>query len=48
MLLRSHSLYDAMYYSRYIGTKLKLWKDKDSLCLDDIIARIGIPIDQAK
>lgn len=33
-----------MYYSNYVGTKLKLWRDKENNNkLQDFLAVIGIP-----
>lgn len=48
MLLRQQSLYNAMYYSNYLGAKLQLWSNRDHSVLNDIIARIGIPLEEAK
>ena len=47
MLLRSQSLYDSMYYSNYIGSKLNLWNNKDNRILEDMLAKIGIPLEEA-
>jgi hypothetical protein len=37
-----------MYYSNYLGSKLNLWGNKDYCILDDIIVKIGIPLEEAK
>jgi hypothetical protein len=37
-----------MYYSNYIGSKLNLWNNKDHRILEDMIARMGIPLEEAK
>lgn len=37
-----------MYYSSYVGTKLKLWKDRDNKRLEEFMARLGIPLNEAK
>jgi hypothetical protein len=37
-----------MYYSNYVGAKLKLWNNRDQNQLHDIIAKIGIPLDESK
>lgn len=37
-----------MYYSSYVGTKLRLWKDRDSRRLEEFMAKLGIPLNEAK
>lgn len=37
-----------MYYSSYVGTKLKLWKDRDCKRLEEFIVRLGIPLSEAR
>ncbi|CAK81557.1 unnamed protein product (macronuclear) [Paramecium tetraurelia] len=48
LLMRQQSLYNSMYYSSYVGTKLKLWKDRDNKRLEEFMAKLGIPLNEAK
>ena len=46
MLLRHWTLYDAMYHSPYITSKLKLWESESKLNL--FLAKLGIPLNECK
>lgn len=48
MLMRHWNLYDSMYYSNYIASKIGIWRERGKKELDHIIAMLGIPIDEAK
>ncbi|CAD8092097.1 unnamed protein product [Paramecium sonneborni] len=48
LLMRQQSLYNFMYYSSYVRTKLKLWKDRDNKILEEFMAKLGIPLNEAK
>ena len=48
MLYRHWNLYDSMYYSRYIATKLGIWKHTGKQRLDTLLAKMGLPLDQCR
>ncbi len=47
-LLDHWNLYNSMYYSKYLATKLELWKDRTNNKLQTLLARMGIPLEQAE
>ena len=47
-LLEHWNLYDAMKHSNYIASKLEIWKDRTTTKLDTLLAKMGIPLEQAK
>jgi cell division control protein 45 len=48
MLYRHWNLYDSMYYSRYIASKLGIWKHSGKQMLDTLLARMGLPLDECR
>lgn len=44
MLLRHWSLYDSLYHSTYVATRLGIWKDKGRQKLSNLIANTGLPL----
>ena len=48
MLLRQWTLYDSLHYSNYIVSKFLLWKEPGQCELKKFLAKIGVPLDQAK
>ena len=48
MLLRHWTLHDSAYNSNYMVTQFQLWKEQNSRRFRDFLARIGVPIEQAK
>lgn len=48
MLYRHWSLYDSMWHSQYIATRLGIWKENGQKRLDVLLARMGVPLSQAK
>jgi cell division control protein 45 len=47
-LYRHWSLYEAMYYSPYVAAKLCVWKQQGSNKLQEMLARIGLPLQESK
>ena len=47
-LMRWWSIYEAIYYSDYIGSRCAIWKYRDKELIDQMMATIGIPIIEAK
>ena len=43
MLLNHWSLYDSMYHSVYMASRLEIWNEKGKRRLDRMLAKIGIP-----
>ena len=41
MLFRHWSLYDSMYHSSYIASKLGIWKERGRKRLQNLLAKIG-------
>lgn len=37
-----------MYFSNYVGSKLNLWNNRDNNTLNEIIAKLGIPVEEAR
>ena len=48
MLYRHWSLYESLYYSNYIAAKLGIWKEPGKRKLNEILAQIGIPLQECK
>uniref|UniRef100_A0A7S0TED4 Cell division control protein 45 n=1 Tax=Elphidium margaritaceum TaxID=933848 RepID=A0A7S0TED4_9EUKA len=48
VLLRFWTLYDAMYYSRYIATKLAVWKQSGRENLKYLLAKMALPLNEAQ
>ena len=48
MLLRHWSLLDAMVHSNFVGTKLKIWKEKGRFRLTEMLAKMGFPLKECK
>lgn len=46
--MRNWNLYESMFYSNYLAAKLAIWKEKGKQELNKMIARIGVPLDEAK
>lgn len=46
MLVRHWSLYDAMFHSSYLGTKLKIWSEYGKKKLHKLFAKMGISLQQ--
>ena len=45
-LYRHWSLYDAMYYSPYVASKLAVWKTQGSFRLKEMLAKLGMPLQE--
>lgn len=48
MLLRQWTLFDSLNYSNYIVSKFILWKEPGQRDLKKFLAKIGVPLDQAR
>jgi len=48
MLLRHWTLFDSLCNSNYLVSKLQLWKEHGQKELRNILAKLGISLDQAK
>lgn len=48
MLYRHWSLYESLYYSNYIASKLGIWKEPGKHRLNEILAQLGIPLQECK
>jgi cell division control protein 45 len=48
ILYRHWSLYDSLYYSNYIASRLGIWKEPGKRKLNEILAQIGIPLLECK
>lgn len=48
MLLRHTNLLDAMLYSNYVGTRLKVWKEQGRFQLSEMLAKMGFPLEECK
>eukprot|EP01084_Bolivina_argentea_P104208 186603_1 len=48
ILMRFWTLYDSMYYSRYISTQLGVWKQKGKDELKYLLAKMALPLNEAK
>ena len=42
------SLYDSMYYSPYVASKLSTWKPRGGEKLQEMLAKIGLPLHECK
>eukprot|EP01084_Bolivina_argentea_P192790 330891_1 len=47
-LMRFWTLYDSMYYSRYVATKLGVWKERGKDNLKYILAKMALPLNEAQ
>ena len=47
-MYRHWSLYDSMYFSPYVASKLACWKSQGNAKLQELLARIGLPLQQCK
>ena len=48
MLYRHWSLFDAMYYSPYIASKLSMWQSNGVGKLQELLAKVGMPLQQCR
>ena len=48
MLLRHWNLYDSMFYSTYLAPRLGIWRENGKKELNKLIAKLGIPLDEAQ
>jgi hypothetical protein len=48
VLYRHWNLYESMYHSRYVATKLEIWKQNGRKRLDTLLAKMGLPLDECK
>ncbi|TFK55169.1 CDC45-like protein [Heliocybe sulcata] len=48
MLFRHWTLYDAMYHSSYVASKLGIWKEKGRKRLSGLLAKMGFSIPQTQ
>ncbi len=48
MLTRHWSLFNSMLHSRYMATRLAVWRDKGKRLLETFIVKMGIPLAQCK
>lgn len=48
MLTRHWTLYQSMMHSRYMATRLGVWRDKGRRMLETFIVKMGIPVAQCK
>lgn len=46
MLMRHWTLFNSMYHSRYIATRMNVWREKGRRLLETFIAKMGIPLNQ--
>ncbi|KAK9862005.1 hypothetical protein WJX84_004878 [Apatococcus fuscideae] len=47
-LMRHWSLHESMLHSTYVATRLKTWHDRGRKKLEELIARMGFPLQHAK
>lgn len=47
-LLRNWSLYDAMYFSPFVSSRLSVWKAPGKARLLELFAKLGVSLDQCK
>ena len=47
-LMRFWTLYDSMYYSRYVATKLGIWKQRGKDNLKFMLAKMALPLSEAQ
>jgi len=48
ILMRFWTLYDSMYYSRYVSTKLGVWKQRGKDNLKYLLAKMALPLNEAQ
>jgi len=48
MLLRHWDLWNAMYHSRYVATRLGIWKEQGKQKLKNFLAKVGLPLEHCK
>jgi len=48
ILMRFWTLYDSMYYSRYVATKLGVWKQRGKDNLKFLLAKMALPLNEAQ
>jgi cell division control protein 45 len=48
MLLRHWTLYDSMFHSQYVVSRLGIWNEQGSLKLNTLITNMGIPMQEGK
>lgn len=48
MLLRHWTLYESCKNSNYVVSKLELWKEPGQKRFHNFLAKVGVPLDQAK
>lgn len=46
MLMRHWTLFNSMFHSRYIATRLNVWREKGKRLLETFIVKMGIPLHQ--
>ena len=47
-LYRHWSLYESMYFSPYVASKLSTWKSQGGAKLQEMLAKIGLPLQECK
>ena len=47
-MYRHWNLYDSMYYSTYIASRLGIWKSNGKKKLGTMLVEMGLPLDEAK
>lgn len=47
-LMRFWTLFDAMYYSRYVATKMGVWKQRGKDGLKYLLAKMALPLNEAQ
>mmetsp|Transcript_28831 Transcript_28831/g.61174 ORF Transcript_28831/g.61174 Transcript_28831/m.61174 type:complete len:917 (+) Transcript_28831:232-2982(+) len=48
LLLRHTSLWDSMFHSNFIASKLQVWRNEGKLKLMELLAKMGFPLDQCR
>jgi cell division control protein 45 len=48
MLLRHWNLYDSMYYSTHVATKLQVYSPEGKLRLRELLAKMGFPLEECQ
>ena len=47
-MYRHWSLFDSMYHSPYIASKMPIWQQQGTLKLQELLAKMGMPLDHCK
>eukprot|EP00124_Ichthyophonus_hoferi_P003482 Ihof_evm4s303 gene=Ihof_evmTU4s303 len=48
MIMRHWSLYESMFYSTYVATRLKIWTERGQEKLNVLLTRMGLPLSQCR